>query len=227
MQYEKRTIDFKSIKEMPREDRPRERLHRLGPKGVSDIELLCVVLGSGSSGRPVQDLAQDILEMIARGEICPEDLQKVPGLGPAKAASICAGLELGRRMAGSKPRSCRSPASIFELIRHYGDRMQEHFLVIMLNGAHELMGVNVVTVGLVNRTVVHPREVFSDPLKMRATAIVLAHNHPSGNLEPSPDDLEVTMRLRKAGILLGIEVLDHIIFSSDNYMSMSESGELL
>ena len=227
MQYEKRTIDFKSIKEMPREDRPRERLHRLGPKGVSDIELLCVVLGSGSSGRPVQDLAQDILEMIARGEICPEDLQKVPGLGPAKAASICAGLELGRRMAGPKPRSCRSPASIFELIRHYGDRMQEHFLVIMLNGAHELMGVNVVTVGLVNRTVVHPREVFSDPLKMRATAIVLAHNHPSGNLEPSPDDLEVTMRLRKAGILLGIEVLDHIIFSSDNYMSMSESGELL
>ena len=227
MQYEKRTIDFKSIKEMPREDRPRERLHRLGSKGVSDIELLCVVLGSGSSGRPVQDLAQDILEMIDRGEICPEDLQKVPGLGPAKAASICAGLELGRRMAGSKPRSCRSPASIFELIRHYGDRMQEHFLVIMLNGAHELMGVNVVTVGLVNRTVVHPREVFSDPLKMRATAIVLAHNHPSGNLEPSPDDLEVTMRLRKAGILLGIEVLDHIIFSSDNYMSMSESGELL
>lgn len=227
MQYEKRTIDFKSIKEMPREDRPRERLHRLGPKGVSDIELLCVVLGSGSSGRPVQDLAQDILEMIDRGDICPEDLQKVPGLGPAKAASICAGLELGRRMAGSKPRSCRSPASIFELIRHYGDRMQEHFLVIMLNGAHELMGVNVVTVGLVNRTVVHPREVFSDPLKMRATAIVLAHNHPSGNLEPSPDDLEVTMRLRKAGILLGIEVLDHIIFSSDNYMSMSESGELL
>ena len=221
-----RTIDFKSIKEMPREDRPRERLHRLGPKGVSDIELLCVVLGSGSSGRPVQDLAQDILEMIARGEICPEDLQKIPGLGPAKAASICAGLELGRRMACSKPRSCRSPASIFELIRHYGDRMQEHFLVIMLNGAHELMGVNVVTVGLVNRTVVHPREVFSDPLKMRATAIVLAHNHPSGNLEPSPDDLEVTMRLRKAGILLGIEVLDHIIFSSDGYILLSTLSDL-
>ena len=227
MQYEKRTIDFKSIKEMPPEDRPRERLHRLGPKGVSDIELLCVVLGSGSCGRPVQDLAQDILEMIDRGGLSPEDLQKVPGLGPAKAAGICAGLELGRRMAGSKPRSCRSPESIFELIRHYGDRMQEHFLVIMLNGAHELMGVNVVTVGLVNRTVIHPREVFSDPLKTRATAIVLAHNHPSGNLEPSPDDLEATMRLRKAGVLLGIEVLDHIIFSSDGYMSMAESGELL
>ena len=97
----------------------------------------------------------------------------------------------------------------------------------MLNGAHELMGVNVVTVGLVNRTIVHPREVFSEPIKLRATAIVLAHNHPSGNLEPSPDDLEVTLRIRKAGLLLGIEVLDHIIFSTDDYMSMAESGEML
>ena len=97
----------------------------------------------------------------------------------------------------------------------------------MLNGAHELMGVNLVTIGLVNRTLVHPREVFSDPIRMRATAIILAHNHPSGNLEPSPDDLEVTLRLKKAGLLLGIEVLDHIIFSSEDYRSMAETGEML
>ena len=99
--------------------------------------------------------------------------------------------------------------------------------MIMLNGAHELIGVNLVTVGLVNRTLVHPREVFSEPLKSRATAIVLAHNHPSGNLEPSPDDMEVTLRIKKAGLLLGIEVLDHIIFSSDGYRSMMETGEML
>ena len=227
MQYEKRTIDFKSIKEMPREDRPRERLHRLGPKGVSDIELICAMLGSGSHGRPVQDLAEDILDMIDRGGLSPEDLQKVQGLGPAKAACICAGLELGRRLSSTKLRSCNCPSSVFELIRHYGDRFQEHFLEVMLNGAHEVMGVNVVTVGLVNRTIVHPREVFATPISMRATAIILAHNHPSGNLEPSPDDLEVTLRLKKAGLLLGIEVLDHIIFSSDDYRSMLESGELL
>ncbi|MBP5162837.1 MAG: DNA repair protein RadC [Spirochaetales bacterium] len=227
MQYERRTIDFKSIKEMPREDRPRERLHRLGPKGVTDIELVCAMLGSGSHGRPVQDLAQDILHLIDSGSVSPEDLQKVQGLGPAKVASICAGLELGRRMSSTRLRSCKNPASVFDLVRHYGDRVQEHFLVVMLNGAHELMGVNLVTIGLVNRTLVHPREVFSDPIRMRATAIILAHNHPSGNLDPSPDDLEVTLRLKKAGLLLGIEVLDHIIFSSEDYRSMAETGEML
>ena len=227
MQYERKTIDFRSIKEMPREDRPRERLHRLGPKGVSDIELVCAMLGSGSHGRPVQDLAEDILHLIDSGKVSPEDLQKVQGLGPAKVASICAGLELGRRMSSTRLRSCKDPASVFDLVRHYGDRVQEHFLVVMLNGAHELMGVNLVTIGLVNRTLVHPREVFSDPIRMRATAIILAHNHPSGNREPSPDDLEVTLRLKKAGLLLGIEVLDHIIFSSEDYRSMSETGEML
>ena len=227
MQYERKTIDFRSIKEMPREDRPRERLHRLGPKGVSDIELVCAMLGSGSHGRPVQDLAKDILHLIDSDKVSPEDFQKVPGLGPAKIASICAGLELGRRMSSVRLRSCKDPASVFELVRHYGDRLQEHFLVVMLNGAHELMGVNLVTIGLVNRTLVHPREVFSDPIRMRATAIILAHNHPSGNLDPSPDDMEVTLRLKKAGLLLGIEVLDHIIFSSEDYRSMSETGEML
>ena len=223
MQYERKTIDFRSIKEMPREDRPRERLHRLGPKGVSDIELVCAMLGSGSHGRPVQDLAEDILHLIDSGKVSPEDLQEVQGLGPAKVASICAGLELGRRMSSTRLRSCKDPASVFDLVRHYGDRVQEHFLVVMLNGAHELMGVNLVTIGLVNRTLVHPREVFSDPIRMRATAIILAHNHPSGNLDPSPDDLEVTLRLKKAGLLLGIEVLDHIIFSSEDYRSMAET----
>ena len=227
MQYERKTIDFRSIKEMPREDRPRERLHRLGPKGVSDIELVCAMLGSGSHGRPVQDLAEDILHLIDSGKVSPEDLQEVQGLGPAKVASICAGRELGRRMSSTRLRSCKDPASVFDLVRHYGDRVQEHFLVVMLNGAHELMGVNLVTIGLVNRTLVHPREVFSDPIRMRATAIILAHNHPSGNLEPSPDDLEVTLRLKKAGLLLGIEVLDHIIFSSEDYRSMAETGEML
>ena len=230
MQYEKKTIDFRSIREMPRDQRPRERLSSLGPKGVADLELLCIIIGSGSHRRPVQDIAQDILDLIDRrgsDHILPEDIRGISGLGPANASRICACLELGRRYSFFRSRSCRNPASIFELIKHYGDRPQEHFLVIMLNGAHELMGVNVVSIGLVNRSLCHPREVFSDPLKARATAVVLAHNHPSGNLDPSPDDLEVTLRLKRAGQLLGIEVLDHIIFSSDDYRSMMESGEFI
>jgi len=228
MRYETHTIDFKSIKEMPSEDRPRERLHSVGPKGLSDMELLCIILGSGNRQRPVQDIAQDILCVVDSHKTLGlevEDLERIDGLGPAKASSICACLELGRRFTFTRFRSCNDPSSIFSVVRHYGDRMQEHFIVIMLNGAHELMGMSVVSVGLVNRALVHPREVFSDPLKERATAIVLAHNHPSGNLEPSADDLEVTSRLRKAGLLLGIEVLDHIIFSSEGYRSMYENGE--
>ena len=230
MQYERNTIDFRSIREMPVEERPRERLDSLGPEGVADMELLCIIIGSGSQQRPVQDIAQDILGMIDRrktGPVTVQDLKDIPGLGPAKAARICACLELGRRYSFSRSRSCRNPASIFELIRHYGDRLQEHFLVIMLNGAHELMGVNVVSIGLINRSLCHPREVFAEALKSRATAVVLAHNHPSGNLDPSPDDMEVTLRLKKAGLLLGIEVLDHLIFSADGYHSMMESGEFL
>ena len=230
MKYENKTIDFRSIKEMPLEDRPREKLLTAGPLGMSDIELLCLVVGSGSKRRPVQDIAQDILLLLNGKGSCDipvNDISEIPGVGKANASRICACLEIGRRFSFFKPRPCKDPGRIFELVRHYGDRLQEHFLVIMLNGAHELMGVNVVTVGLVNRTLVHPREVFSEPLKMRATAVVLAHNHPSGNLEPSPDDLEVTFRIRQAGQILGIAVLDHIIFNTEGYMSMMESGELL
>ena len=230
MKYESRTIDFKSIKEMPSQDRPRERLMAAGPLGVSDLELLCLVIGSGNKNRPVQDIAQDILYLMNKKGttgISLEDISTIPGIGKANASRICAALEIGRRFSFFKPRSCKDPKAIFDLVRHYGDRQQEHFIIVMLNGAHELMGVNVVTVGLVNRTIVHPREIFSDPIRLRATAIVLAHNHPSGNLEPSPDDIETTLRIRKAGLILGIEVLDHIIFSTDAYLSMAESGELL
>ena len=230
MKYENRTIDFKSIKEMPSQDRPRERLMAAGPLGVSDLELLCLVIGSGNKNRPVQDIAQDILYLMNKKGttgISLEDISTIPGIGKANASRICAALEIGRRFSFFKPRSCKDPKAIFDLVRHYGDRQQEHFIIVMLNGAHELMGVNVVTVGLVNRTIVHPREIFSDPIRLRATAIVLAHNHPSGNLEPSPDDIETTLRIRKAGLILGIEVLDHIIFSTDAYLSMAESGELL
>lgn len=230
MRYKSRPIEFKSIKDMPPSERPREKIQEKGSKGVSDIELLCIIIGSGGKNRPVQDIALDILEIVdVKGSsgVEPSDLAGVPGLGPAKAAAVCACLEIGRRMSYSGWKDMRNPKAIFEAIRHYGTRQQEYFLCIMLNGANELLGIKVITVGLVNRTLVHPREVFADPLKERATSIVLAHNHPSGNLSPSKDDLSITSRLRKAGALLGIEVLDHIIFSAEGYHSMLETGEFL
>lgn len=230
MRYTFKPIEFKSIKDMPKSQRPRERMHELGPLGISDLELLCILLGSGGKNRPVQDLAMEILEVIdlkGKKGVVPKDLEWIVGLGPAKAATICACLEFGRRMTYTRRKTMNDPYAIFEAVRHYGSRQQEHFLCVMLNGAHELLGINVVSIGLVNKTLVHPREIFADPLKDRATAVVLAHNHPSGNLEPSDDDIATTTRIRKAGALLGIEVLDHIIFSEETYRSLVETGEFL
>ena len=146
---------------------------------------------------------------------------------PVGDVQTMAALELLRRIVSNK--TCRSPEDIFQLVRHhaYESPSQEVFLVVMLNGAHEFVRTVLVSKGLVNRTICHPREVFAEPLMERATAVVLCHNHPSGNLEPSADDLEVTLRMRKAGQLLGIEVLDHIIFSQTAYRSLAETGELL
>ena len=146
---------------------------------------------------------------------------------PTDNSRTVAALELLRRIFSN--RSCRGPSEIFQFVRHYAyeSPSQEVFLVVLLNGAHEFIKTVLVSKGLVNRSLCHPREVFAEPLMERATAVVLCHNHPSGNLEPSTDDLDVTLRLRRAGQLLGIEVLDHIIFSQTEYRSLAESGELL
>lgn len=126
-----------------------------------------------------------------------------------------------------KKNAGNGPAAIWESIKHYGLEKQEYFIVVLLDGAHQIIKHVVVSMGLVNRTLAHPREVFAPALIERATAIIIAHNHPSGNLDPSPDDMELTLRLKKAGDLLGIPVLDHIIFSACNFHSMLESGEFI
>ena len=126
-----------------------------------------------------------------------------------------------------KRNAANTPAAAWENIKQYGLEKREHFIVLILDGAHKIIKNIVVSIGTINRTLVHPREVFAPAIENRATAIIIAHNHPSGNLEPSADDLEVTLRLRKAGQLLGIEVLDHIIFSASDYRSLQESGEFI
>lgn len=126
-----------------------------------------------------------------------------------------------------QPVSCRDPQTVFDYLKPYGKEQQEHFLVLLLDGAHQIKFVKVVSIGTVNRALAHPREVYAPAIEHRATAIIIAHNHPSGNLEPSTDDLELTMRLRRAGQLLGIELLDHVIFSATDYRSLAETGELL
>lgn len=135
--------------------------------------------------------------------------------------------ELIQMLRENEPKKpCKDPYKVWELCKAYGRKQQEHFIVILLDGAHHVIKQELATIGLVNRTLVHPREVFAPALINRATAVILCHNHPSGNLEPSADDMECTSRLRKAGALLGIEVLDHVIIGKDTWHSMMEHGEM-
>ena len=191
-----------------------EKIATDGADSVSTSDLATLLFESKAAE------AIDALQAMVSGN---GDIRSIP----TDNSRIVAALELLRRIFCN--RSCKGPAEIFQYIRHYAyeSPSQEVFLVVLLNGAHELIKTVVVSKGLVNRTICHPREVFAEPLMERATAVVLCHNHPSGNLEPSSDDLDVTLRMRRAGQLLGIEVLDHIIFSQVAYRSLAESGELL
>lgn len=155
-----------------------------------------------------------------------EQLQAIDGIGPAKATTILAALEFARRRIRPEGLKIGLAPDVLPLIQHMADRKQEHFLCISLNGAYEVIAVRTVSVGLVNKTQVHPREVFADPLTDRATAIIVAHNHPTGNLTPSKDDIAITRQLKAAGETLGIKLLDHIIFSHKGYYSFLENKEL-
>ncbi|HKL58139.1 MAG TPA: DNA repair protein RadC [Sphaerochaeta sp.] len=225
MKYLINTPSDQRIKDMAVHDRPRERMVSGGAESLSDLELLAILIGSGSKERPVNAIAKQLLEVMDKNAIVGhDDLRNIPGLGIAKTTLICAALELGRRRLPAKKRQISTPGDIYPLISHYAGRMQEHFLSIALNGAHEVLSVNVCSIGLVNRTLVHPREVFVEAVRQRATAILVAHNHPSGNLEPSVEDRDVTRRLRQAGDIIGIKVLDHLIFGEEGYFSMLEGN---
>ncbi len=207
---------------------PRERLQDAGIAALSDEELVTLLIGTGTARHPVRAVSREVVSLIDRVNGAPQsaDLRGISGLGPAKAATIVAAFELGRRVLIPERRKIRSPSDVLPIVDRFLDRPQECFLALSLNGAHEVLSVRVVTVGLVNRTVVHPREVFAGPLTDRAASVVLAHNHPSGSLEPSAEDVEVTRRMRSAGQLLGIPVLDHVIFSTRGYYSFLEHDEL-
>ena len=210
---------------LPKEERPRERLIRSGPESLSDQDLLSILLVSGIRGKNVTLLAQELLLKLDSEKNIPpvKELCRLTGMGESKACSVVAMLEFGRRKWASGQR-IRHPDDIHNLIKHHADRRQERFLCLSLNGAHEVQAVRIVTIGLVNRTIVHPREVFADPILDRASAIIVAHNHPSGSLKPSGEDFEITQRLKNAADILGIGFLDHLIFSGTGYFSFSKEG---
>lgn len=217
----------KRIQDLEKEDRPREKLIQKGPQALSDGELLAIVLGSGTRQCDVLGLAARMLQIVdQKGDATTvDDLLSLQGVGIAKATLILAALEFARRRIRPHGVKIAFPPDVFPLIRHLADRRQEQFIAISLNGAHEVIAIRTVSVGLVNRALVHPREVFADPITDRASAVIVAHNHPSGNLFPSQDDLVITRQLKAAGETLGIHLLDHIIFNPEKHYSLMENGQ--
>lgn len=214
-----------TITNLPAADRPREKLIARGAASLSDVELLAILLGSGTRAAGVLQLAARVLELLDthNGALTVQHLLAHRGLGRAKSALIIAALEFARRRIRPEGVRINGPASALPLLQHLTHRPQECFVCISLNGAHEVIAVRTVTVGLANFCQVHPREVFSDPLMDRACAVIIAHNHPSGALEPSAEDIKVTERLRHAAQTLGLTLLDHLIISRRGHFSFRES----
>jgi DNA repair protein RadC len=218
----------KTIQQMPEADRPRERLLAKGAAALSDRELLAVLLGKGTPKMDVMTLAGKLVRLIdEKGlQVKAEDLTRFEGVGIAKATLILGAIEFARRRIKPEGAKIGTPADLLPHIRHYADRKQEHFLCASINGANEVLNIRVVSMGLIDRSPVHPREVFADALSDRASAVIVAHNHPSGGVEPSPRDINITAQLKAAGEVLGIELLDHIIFNKTGYFSFLEAGTL-
>ena len=216
----------KRLQQLPLEERPREKLLKKGAKSLLDKELLAVLLGKGTPKQDVLALAEKLIPVIDKKGFLlkTEDLIEFEGIGNAKATLILAALEFTRRRVKPEGFKINTPNDIFPHIKHYADRKQEYFLCASINGANEVMNIRVVSIGLVNTTQVHPREVFADPITDRASAIIVAHNHPSGDLAPSKNDISVTQRLINAGNILGIRFLDHVIFNKKTYLSFKEQN---
>jgi DNA repair protein RadC len=222
-----------TIREWPEAERPRERLARLQPDALANRELLAILLGSGGSGRSALDLATDLLERFEgslrrMGAAETAELVVVPGVGPARAAAVSAALALGRRIMAEPARETkriRGPADVHArlgpLLR---DRRQEEFWVLYLDTQNRVLSERRLTIGLLNSSLVHPREVFGPAVAQSAASVVLVHNHPSGDPEPSPEDVRVTCQLVESGRLLGIPVRDHVILGDGRYVSLMERG---
>jgi DNA repair protein RadC len=208
-------------------ERPRERLLELGPGALSDADLVALVFGSGSGGEGVLDVAARVTRSIHLRRLhqtAVEDLLAIKGMGPARAAQLLAAAEIGRRLwpdADPIP-LVRGPETIFELTADIRRSNREHFVGFYLNSRNQVLRREIISIGSLNASIVHPREVFIPALAVSAASLILAHNHPSGDPSPSEEDLAITRRITESGRLLGIELLDHVVVARDAYTSFKE-----
>ncbi len=226
-----------AIKDWPEDERPREKLLKRGAAALSDAELLALVLrtGDAAAGKSAIDLGRELLERfdgnlreLAKAEL--NELQQIKGLGLAKAASIKAAFTLGSRFQARRLETLErftSPAQVFDFFHHeLRDNRKELFMILLLDGKNRITRKVQVSEGSLNQSIVHPREVFAPAVRESAAAVIFIHNHPSGDPAPSREDREITRRLKEAGEILGIKVLDHIIIGDGAYFSFVESGLL-
>ncbi|MGA2669767.1 MAG: DNA repair protein RadC [Ignavibacteria bacterium] len=227
-----------TVHDLPQSERPRERLKENGAGSLASHELLAIILGSGSQGESVVVMAQKLLahfgSLKAVFEASLEDLQKIKGLGPAKASQLLACFEIARRVnkkitedekENLQLRPVTSPGDIVELIKSkIINYSREQFLVVSFDTRNRILGTDSISTGTLTASLVHPRETFESAIRKHAASIIISHNHPSGDTEPSEEDMKITKRLSEAGKVMGIEVLDHIIVTKNGYFSFKEKG---
>jgi len=219
---------LKTIKDMPEHARPREKLRERGPQALTDEELVTAILGMGTACVDVRTIAKKVMGLIRehKDKLSLTHLLDVPGMGLAKAAQILSAFELARRHLFKDIVKIVCARDVLPLVGDIVGKPQEHFVCISLNGANEVIEKRVVTIGLIDKSPVHPREVFADVIADRAAAVIFVHNHPSGELQPSESDLNIHRQLTEAGKILGIQVLDQVIVTRKGYYSLREAGLL-
>lgn len=209
-------------------ERPREKLIQYGPARLSNKELLAIILRTGGRNESVLELAGRVIRSCKSEDLSSvsyAEIRKISGIGPAKACEIMACFELGRRLLKGKVASLfLKPEDVWKELKDIRTLKKEHFIIFYLDSRNQQIEREIISVGSLNASLVHPREVFEPAVRIHAAQVILAHNHPSGNPEPSRDDLEINRRLAEAGKILGIEVIDHIIVTAAGYLSFKEKN---
>ena len=216
-----------NIRDIEEAERPRERLLTLGSGVLSDADLIAVLFGSGSAGESVLETATRVARSVnlrRLRQVAVEELLGVKGMGPARAAQLLAAAEIGRRLwpEGDPIPLIRGPESVYELTHDIRSSNREHFVGFYLNSRNQVLRREIISIGSLNASIVHPREVFVPAIAVSAASLILAHNHPSGDATPSEEDLAITRRIQEAGRLLGIELLDHVVVARGTYVSFKE-----
>ncbi|MDP3996095.1 MAG: DNA repair protein RadC [bacterium] len=220
------------LKDLPDFDRPREKLINKGPQALKKEELLAILLRTGVKGKNVLEVANDILKKYGNKKLLDasyEELRNMHGVGSTKAVHILAALELGKRLYKEKQEKevyINSPEDVVKEVEHIRENKKENFVALYLDARNRLIHKETISIGTLNASLVHPREVFEPAILHHAVSIIVAHNHPSGNPEPSKDDREITDRLKKAGELLGISLEDHIITARNDIFSFRDKNIL-